>query len=107
MTWAPGGEIALRVDQREHDLFDLRSHAVGANKVAGHLVFDTLDLRIGHGRPQKRELAGARRSVASRDVENGAVVLDDQPGSILREHTLRKIAILFQDPGQLADAIRK
>src|SRR5712692_11431638 len=53
--------------------------AVGADEVARHLVLDAVDARIGHRRAEESQLTATSGAVTSGHVEDGAVVLDDQP----------------------------
>jgi len=53
--------------------------SVGTDEVARHLVLNAVDARVRHRRAQEGQLAVASGAVTSGDIEDGAVVLDDQP----------------------------
>jgi len=71
---------------------------------AGEEVGDALDGGIGEGGPQVVELARAGVTVALGDGEDGAVVLDDAPGAVVRDLHVGEIPVLVEDASQLGDA---
>jgi hypothetical protein len=68
----------------------------------GH-VGEALDLGLGHDLAEEAELARAGLPVPEGDFQDGAVVLDDPPGAVVRPLDAGQIAVLVEDAGQLVD----